>query len=118
MLQALSDTLVDLQIGQCVATATTEQEASDWLQIHPEGWDVLVVEPRLASGNGLVLIEQGLGLLPQRPVVVLTHFATEALRQYCQARGAQAVFDKSQQMVAFIGHLRRLKSAHMACRPE
>ncbi len=100
-----------------MATALTQQDAADWLRIHPEGWDVMVLEPSLQTGNGLALLEQAVAAVPARPVVVLTHFATEPLRQYCLAQGAQAVFDKSTQMVAFIGHLQRLKNAHLAHRP-
>lgn len=117
LLQALADTLANLSIGACVATALTQQDAADWLRIHPEGWDVMVLEPSLQTGNGLALLEQAVAAVPARPVVVLTHFATEPLRQYCLAQGAQAVFDKSTQMVAFIGHLQRLKNAHLAHRP-
>ncbi len=115
--QALATTLVDLNIGVCVASASTQQHAADWLGTHPEDWDVLVLEPSLESGNGLALLEQAVAQWPQRPVVVLTHFATEAMRQYCLAHGAQAVFDKTTQMVAFIGHLQRLKSGHLTHRP-
>lgn len=50
--QALASTLIDLEIGLCVASVTTEQEAAVWLRDHPEGWDVLVLEPRLKAGNG------------------------------------------------------------------
>lgn len=115
--QALSATLIDLEIGLCVASASTEQEAADWLRDHPEGWDVLVIEPSLKAGNGLAILEQAVTAFPQRPALVLTHFATEAMRRYCLAQGAQAVFDKTTQMVAFIGHLQRLKTAHMTHRP-
>jgi ActR/RegA family two-component response regulator len=115
--QALASTLIDLEIGLCVASVTTEQEAAVWLRDHPEGWDVLVLEPRLKAGNGLAILEQAVAACPRRTAVVLTHFATEAMRGYCLAQGAQAVFDKTTQMVAFIGHLQRLKSAHLAHRP-
>ncbi len=115
--RALADTLVDLDLGVCVASASTQQEATDWLRRHPQGWDVLVVEPRLQEGNGLALIELALQVAPRRPVLVLTHFATEAMHQYCLAQGAEAVFDKATQMVAFIGHLQRLRSAYLAQRP-
>lgn len=115
--QALASTLIDLEIGLCVASVTTEQEAAFWLRNHPEGWDVLVLEPRLKAGNGLAILEQAVAACPRRTAVVLTHFATEAMRGYCLAQGAQAVFDKTTQMVAFIGHLQRLKSAHLAHRP-
>jgi DNA-binding response OmpR family regulator len=114
--QALATTLVDLNIGVCVASASTQQAATDWLQSHSGEWDVLVLEPGLESGNGLAILEQAVVQWPQRPVVVLTHFATEAMRQYCLDQGAQAVFDKTTQMVAFIGHLQRLKSGHLANR--
>jgi two-component system OmpR family response regulator len=117
LLQALADTLVNLSMGHCVATALTEEGADHWLRAHPDGWDVLVLEPSLQSGNGLTLLQQAVAAVPRRPVVVLTHFATEPMRQYCLAQGAQAVFDKSTEMVAFIGHLQRLKNAHLVHRP-
>ncbi len=113
---ALRQSLDDLQLARCVGSASTQAQAQEWLQAHPLGWDVLVVEPELRPGNGLALLAFCRDRAPGQSVLVLTHHATDAMRQYCLAQGADAVFDKSSQLVAFLSQLGQLKQARVASR--
>lgn len=110
LLTALDQALADLAIGRCVGTAQTEADALAWLDAPTEAWDVLVLEPRLGQGNGLSLLERCRGRPAHQKLVVFTYYATDEMRRYCLAQGADAVFDKSTQLVALIGHLDRLRS--------
>lgn len=114
--EALRQSLDDLQLARCVGTASTPSQAQDWLQANAQGWDVLVVEPELRPGNGLALLTVCRDRAPGQSVLVLTHHATDAMRQYCLAQGADAVFDKNSQLVAFLSQLGRLKQARVALR--
>jgi DNA-binding NarL/FixJ family response regulator len=114
--EALRQSLDDLQLARCVGTASTPSQAQDWLQANAQGWDVLVVEPELRPGNGLALLAVCRDRAPGQSVLVLTHHATDAMRQYCLAQGADAVFDKNFQLVAFLSQLGRLKQARVALR--
>jgi DNA-binding NarL/FixJ family response regulator len=108
LLQAVCETLSDLALARCVGSALSERDAVAWLDAPTEPWDVLVIEPRLQQGNGLALLERCRQRAPHQKVLVLTHYATDQMRQYCLSQGADAVFDKSVQLVAFMGQLKQL----------
>jgi DNA-binding NarL/FixJ family response regulator len=113
---ALCQSLDDLQLARCVGSAGSESQAREWLQANFQGWDVLVVEPELQPGNGLALLALCRDRAPGQTLLVLTHHATDAMRQYCLAQGADAVFDKRSQWVAFFSQLGQLKQARVASR--
>lgn len=81
---------------QVVATAASEQEARDWLQANPQHWDLAIVDLVLRQGSGLGVIRAARQLAPYPAIVVLSAYATSAMRQHCLALGADAVFDKSE----------------------
>ena len=108
LVQALCEALSDLGLARCVGSALTERDAAAWLDAPNEPWDVLVIEPRLQQGNGLALLARCRQRAPNQTVLVLTHYATDQMRQYCLSQGADAVFDKSVQLVAFMGQIKQL----------
>ena len=110
LVQALAETLADLNIARCVGSALSEDEALAWLSAPPEPWDVLVIEPHLQQGNGLALIDHCRQRSEGQQTLVLTHYATDEMRRYCLARGADAVYDKSTQLVALLGRMEQLRS--------
>ncbi len=112
LLQAVCETLSDLALARCVGSALSERDAAAWLDAPTEPWDVLVIEPRLQQGNGLALLERCRHRAPHQKVLVLTHYATDQMRQYCLSQGADAVFDKGVQLVAFMGQLKQLHALH------
>lgn len=114
LVQALAETLADLGIARCVGSALAEDEALAWLSAPTEPWDLLVLEPRLQQGNGLTILDRCRQRSPQQQVLVLTHYATDEMRRYCLAQGADAVYDKSSQLVMLLGHVDRLSSIKVA----
>lgn len=110
LVQAFAETLADLRIARCVGSALTEDEALAWLSAPTEPWDVVVFEPRLQQGNGLAILDLCRRRSPQQQLLVLTHYASDEMRRYCLAQGADAVFDKSTQLVALLGHMEQLRS--------
>jgi two-component system OmpR family response regulator len=109
LLQAVCETLSDLGLARCVGSALTERDAAAWLDAPTEPWDVLVIEPRLAQGNGLALLDRCRQRAPHQKVLILTHYATDQMRQYCMSQGADGVFDKNVQLVGFLEQLKQLQ---------
>jgi DNA-binding NarL/FixJ family response regulator len=79
-----------------VADASTEAEANFWLDEHPGGWDVAIVDLVLEQGAGMNVIRK----CKQDPqggrVVVFSSYATPGVRKHCLELGADAVFDKGE----------------------
>jgi DNA-binding NarL/FixJ family response regulator len=79
---------------EVVATATTEAEANLWLEEHPGGWDVAVIDLVLEQGAGMNVIRRCKADPNGGRVVVFSSYATPGVRQHCIDLGADAVFDK------------------------
>ncbi|MET3494168.1 response regulator [Variovorax boronicumulans] len=96
--------LEDLVNGHVVGFAETESEALAWLEAHPDDWQLLIVDLFLKEGSGLgVLSGCGARKAGQR-VVVLSNYVTADIRARCKTLGADAVFDKSRDLDAFIDY--------------
>jgi CheY-like chemotaxis protein len=78
-----------------VANASTEAEANLWLDEHPGGWDVAVVDLVLEQGAGMNVIRRCRNDPSGGRIVVFSSYATPGVRQHCIDLGADAVFDKS-----------------------
>ncbi|GAB3655169.1 response regulator [Ramlibacter alkalitolerans] len=78
-----------------VANAGTEAEAKLWLDEHPGGWDVAVIDLVLEQGAGMNVIRRCKADPGGGRVVVFSSYATPGVRQHCLDLGADAVFDKS-----------------------
>ncbi len=77
-----------------IGTARTEAEACLWLDENAQGWDLAVIDLMLDQGTGIGVIAR----CRQRDhgkVVVLSSYASPAIRRHCLALGADAVFEKS-----------------------
>jgi two-component system, OmpR family, response regulator len=97
----LAESLEELAGARIVGMSTTEVEASNWLTSHPEGWDLAVVDLFLLQGNGLGVVTRCRDRSLRQKIVVLTNYATPAIRERCLALGADAVFDKSNELEEF-----------------
>ena len=83
--------------GLCVVGAAgTEAEAKLWLEEHPGGWDVAVIDLVLDQGAGMEVIRRCKAQPGGGQVVVFSSYATPGVRQHCLDLGADAVFDKSE----------------------
>ena len=91
--------LVDMRV---VAWAESEESAAEWLREHPDGWQLAVIDLFLRDGSGLGLLQACRARDPRQRAVVLTNYADVDIRAQCLALGADAVFDKSTELDAFL----------------
>lgn len=100
----LVDTLKELAGVETLGFAETEAEGSNWLANPQQPWDLAIIDLFLKQGSGLGVLgscrQRGAG---QR-VVVLSNYATAEMRQRCLGLGADAVFDKSNEIDALIDY--------------
>ena len=91
----LSSTLTEMVGATFVGWAEGEREAIDWLGNDTNDWDLAIVDLFLKQGNGLGVVGACRTRAGEKKLVVLTNYATPAVRDRCMALGADAVFDKS-----------------------
>lgn len=87
-----------------VGHAATESEARRWLSLRDGQWQLAVVDMFLREGSGLGVLTGGRQREPHQKVVVLSNFATTDIRQRSMALGADAVFDKSNELDEFFAY--------------
>jgi DNA-binding NarL/FixJ family response regulator len=92
-----------------VGTASTEAEAKLWLDEHPGGWDLAVIDLVLDQGAGMNVIRRCKRDPAAGLVVVFSSYASPGVRDHCLELGADAVFDKGE-TEAFISWCNDLKS--------
>lgn len=82
--------------------AETEADATSWLTGHGSGWDLAIVDLFLRQGSGLGVLEACRSRRREQRVVVLSNYATADMRNRCLQLGADAVFDKSNEIDALV----------------
>jgi DNA-binding NarL/FixJ family response regulator len=92
----LADLFASMGGLRVVGSASTEAEAKLWLDDHPAGWDVAVVDLVLDQGAGMEVIRRCKAEPGGGKVVVFSSYATPGVRQHCLDLGADAVFDKTE----------------------
>lgn len=97
----LAESLEELVGARVVGGASSEDEARQWLADNPSAWDLAVVDLFLLQGNGLNVVKSCGNRDLRQKIVVLTGYATPAMRQRCLAAGADAVFDKATEIDEF-----------------
>jgi DNA-binding NarL/FixJ family response regulator len=99
-LQRMRSLLADLfsSMGglRVVGATSTEAEAKLWLEEHPSGWDVAVIDLVLEQGSGMEVVRRCKAEPGGGRIVVFSSYATAGVRQHCLDLGADAVFDKSE----------------------
>jgi DNA-binding NarL/FixJ family response regulator len=96
------DLLATVGDFQLVKAVSTEAEANLWLDENEGNWDLAVVDLILEQGTGLGVV----GRARKRPagskVVVFSDYATEGIRKHCIKLGADAAFQKSDDLQGFL----------------
>ncbi|MGZ5269519.1 MAG: response regulator [Ramlibacter sp.] len=100
----LIGTLEELASIEALGWAESESAAREWLTRSPEGWDLAIVDLFLRQGSGLGVLEACRARDPRQRVVVLSNYATTDMRKRCSQLGADAVFDKSNEIDALIDY--------------
>jgi two-component system OmpR family response regulator len=98
----LIGTLEELASIVALGWAETENDARAWLDSHEGDWDLAIVDLFLKQGSGLGVLEACRGRVPGQRVVVLSNYATADMRKRCLQLGADAVFDKSNEIDALV----------------
>jgi len=108
ILRNLIDTLEQVLPLEVVVAAADEESAIEWIRSHPGGCDLMIVDVFLKAGIGLNVLVAARRHAPQASRIVLTNYATDAIRQRCLALEADRVFDKSGELddlIAYCGGL-------------
>jgi DNA-binding NarL/FixJ family response regulator len=91
-------TLQELGPVQVIGSAEDEATAVKWLRHEANQCDLVIVDIFLKTGTGLGVINSSKALAQQHKLVVLSNYATPAMRAKCLALGADQVFDKSNEI--------------------
>ena len=100
----LVEALQELANVSSLGWAETENAAKAWLAANRAGWDLLIVDLFLKQGSGLGVIEACHDRARGQRLVVLSNYATSDMRKRCAQLGADAVFDKSNEIDALVDY--------------
>jgi DNA-binding NarL/FixJ family response regulator len=93
----LVETLEELTPVQAIGFADDEATAVLWLHSQMD-WQLAIVDLFLLQGSGLGVVAAASQRRPDQKVVVLSNYATTEIRRRCLQLGADAVFDKSDEL--------------------
>jgi DNA-binding NarL/FixJ family response regulator len=100
--EALVATLEELAPVRVIGVAAGAADALHVLEAEPSPCDLAIVDLFLAQGSGLDLLQALQKRRSPLRRVVLSNFATPAMRARCLALGAEQVFDKSTDIEALV----------------
>jgi len=100
----LIDALQELASVTTLGWSETENAAKEWMAAHRGQWDLLIVDLFLKQGSGLGVLDASQDRGRDQRVVVLSNYATADMRKRCAQIGADAVFDKSNEIDALVDY--------------
>ncbi|MCW5649251.1 MAG: response regulator [Ramlibacter sp.] len=100
----LIGTLEELTCIKAVGFSETENEGREWLTSGAHPWELAIVDLFLKQGSGLGVLEACRNRQPGQKLVVLSNYATADMRKRCLQLGADAVFDKSNEIDALVDY--------------
>lgn len=100
----LIDTLEELASVRSLGWAEAENDARAWIGTHRGQWDLVIVDLFLKQGSGLGVLEACQDRGREQRVLVLSNYATPDMRKRCAQLGADAVFDKSNEIDALVDY--------------
>jgi len=108
----LIGTLEELACIRSMGWSETENDAKAWLAAQPQPeWDLAIVDLFLKQGSGLGVLEACRTRRSGQRVVVLSNYATADMRRRCTQLGADAVFDKSNEIDALVEYCIQLSGS-------
>ena len=113
----LVGTLEELTDMDVVGFAEGEDEARAWLSDPGSTWDLAIVDLFLKQGSGLGVLQACARRAPGQKVVVLTNYATPDIRKRCLELGADAVFDKSNEIDGLVDFCLAQTALHSSASP-
>jgi two-component system OmpR family response regulator len=100
----LIDTLEELASVRSLGWAEAENDARAWIAANRGRWDLVIVDLFLKQGSGLGVLEACQDRGREQRVLVLSNYATPDMRKRCAQLGADAVFDKSNEIDALVDY--------------
>jgi DNA-binding NarL/FixJ family response regulator len=82
--------------------ASTDADASAWLDANPHGWDLALIDVFLASGHGFRVLRHCRQRAPGQKVVMMSNYDRDPMRQRALDAGADAFFEKASQLEELI----------------
>lgn len=104
----LVGTLEELTCIEAIGFADTESDAQRWFGENGSDWELAIVDLFLKQGSGLGVLQTCLSRRSDQKVVVLSNYATPDIRKRCAQLGADAVFDKSNEIDALVDFCARM----------
>jgi len=108
----LIETLAELASVRSLGWADGETAARQWILAHRGQWDLVIVDLFLRQGSGLGVLEACQDRGRGQRVVVLSNYATADIRKRCAQLGADAVFDKSNEIDALVDYCLAIAGQH------
>jgi two-component system OmpR family response regulator len=102
--ETLAGALQELTCLDVVGSASSETEAREWFDGHPEDWDIAILDLFLRTGSGIPLLRGLQRRRPHQKIVVFSNFINPLVRKRCAQLGADAVFDKSTDLDALVDY--------------
>ncbi len=100
----LIGTLEELAGIQVVGMAESEADSTRWLRACADQWSMVIVDLFLKQGSGLGVLAACRERAAHQRVVVLSNYATSDIRARCMQLGADAVFDKSNEIDSLVDY--------------
>lgn len=110
ILESLVATLEELAPVEVVGSAPDEAGAVAWLANKDNPCDLVIIDIFLKQGSGLGVLQASRRLNLPGKRIVLTNYATPAMRQTCRDFGADRVFDKSSDIEELVGYCEGLST--------
>jgi two-component system OmpR family response regulator len=104
-------TLQELAAVQVVGAVATQQEAIERLSDPTLQCDLAIVDVVLQDGTGFAVLAEPRVHREGRRFVVLTNYASAAVRRRCVDLGAQRVFDKSNEIDELLAYCKELSES-------
>jgi two-component system, OmpR family, response regulator len=100
----LIGTLEELASVKPLGFAEGEKDACAWFNAHRGEWDLAIVDLFLKQGSGIGVLESCQHRERNQRLVVLSNYATADMKKRCAQLGADAVFDKSNEIDALVDY--------------
>ena len=112
ILTNLIETLQEITEVRVMGSGATQTEAERWLELHDGSWHLAIVDLFLKEGSGLAVLTDCHKREPYQKVVLLTNYATPEIRKRAMALGADAVFDKSNELDELLAYCKQQTAEH------
>ncbi|CDS51920.1 Response regulator receiver [Polaromonas sp. CG9_12] len=99
-----------------VGVAATEPLAVEWLDRHPDQWDIALVDLYLSEGTGVGVIRHCQNRRPGQSILVMTnHARNDHLLHHCERLGVDAVYHKATELESLVTYCKSMAARMPQC---